>query len=67
MDEVEEISWPPRDPESLTLMERVSSDSTPVERNFNCVIDMLRRFLQIILLTENIPSHKLAILLWHYK
>lgn len=67
MDEVEEMSWPPRDPESLTLMEKVSSDSTPVERNFNCVNDKLRRFLQIILLTENIPSHKLAILLWHYK
>ena len=67
MDEVEEMSWPPRDPESLTLMEKVSSDSTPVERNFNCVNDKLRRFLQIVLLTENIPSHKLAILLWHYK
>lgn len=67
MDEVEEISWPPRDPESLTLMEKVSSDSTPVERNFNCVIDIFSRFLQIILLTENIRSHKLAILLWHYK
>ena len=67
MDEVEEMSWPPRDPESLTLMEKVSSDSTPVERNFNCVNDKLCRFLQIVLLTENIPSHKLAILLWHYK
>lgn len=37
MDEVEEISWPPRDPESLILMEKVSLDSTLVELNFKYV------------------------------